>query len=207
MIKDLCGTGTYRNLVVLTTLWDTVSQHQGEVREEQLKSNFLQPLVQEGAKFMRYNRTLDSAQKALNHIVTLVPTTVWMEGIEESAAGPGHPGEANIIAKYKEEIAVLQAEMEAAQRSNVKLERDLAVEKAEIDQKVAKWHEKKVILVRGLETEMKARQNLKKAVEKDKKWRNKLEQDKIDWMRGQDGRSQSKEGSGNQFYSWFRAVR
>lgn len=174
--------------MILTTLWDTISQSQGEVREGQLKSNFLQPLVQEGAKFMRHNRTLDSAQRVLDHIVTLVPTTVRIaeeiraegKSLEEIASGSMHLGEVNLlIIKHREEIARFQAEMDAAKRLNDKLRRDLVVDKAEIDRGVAKWKENKATLTRGVETETKARQNLEKAVEEDRKLRAKLEQGMI----------------------------
>lgn len=76
MIKTLCGTGTYKNVVILTTLWDTVSLRQGELQEAQVRLNILQWLIQDGATFMRHDRTLSSAQRVLDYIFTLVPKIV-----------------------------------------------------------------------------------------------------------------------------------
>lgn len=73
MIKTLCGASTYKNVVILTTLWDTVSLRQGELQETQVRLNILQWLIQDGATFMRHDRTLSSAQRVLDYIFTLVP--------------------------------------------------------------------------------------------------------------------------------------
>ena len=41
MFKNLCGTESYKNVVVLTTSWDLVSKELGQKREAQLKSQTL----------------------------------------------------------------------------------------------------------------------------------------------------------------------
>lgn len=187
MFKELCGTDTYQNVVILTTFWDRVgSQQEGETRESELKLKFFQPLVQGGAKFMHHDRTSDSAQRVIDHIVTLVPVNVRIteeirvEGktLEQTAAGAVRREEVDLlIAQHKREIEGFQAEMDALKGSNSKLRQELAADKAEMEQKLAKWEEDKVNLQRGLETEKAERQKLQSTVDGQQQQYIKREQD------------------------------
>ncbi|KAJ3887090.1 P-loop containing nucleoside triphosphate hydrolase protein [Lentinula edodes] len=95
MFRNLCGPSAYRNIVVLTTFWDRVSAEEGLMREEQLKSTFFSDIVAGGARFMRHDRTAQSAREVIAHILTLSPTDVQIQeeirvdgkGLEETAAG------------------------------------------------------------------------------------------------------------------------
>ncbi|KAE9408493.1 P-loop containing nucleoside triphosphate hydrolase protein [Gymnopus androsaceus JB14] len=160
IFKELCGTGTYKNMVVLTTFWDKVSQQEGDKRELELRSNYFEPLVEGGATFMRHTNSLVSAQRVVEHISTLVPTNVQItkeireEGktLEETAAGSVRREEVDrLIAQHREEVAGIQAEMNALKSTNEEMRRELAQDKAEMQKKLATWEEERAKLARGLE--------------------------------------------------------
>ncbi|KAF8164269.1 P-loop containing nucleoside triphosphate hydrolase protein, partial [Mycena galopus ATCC 62051] len=148
MFKELCGTDSYRNVVVLTTFWDEVNETKGATREAQLKSKFFKALVDGGARFMRHDRTIESARAVLEHVHTLVPTNVGIvneirvEGktLEDTAAGSVRREEVErIITKHKEEVAELQAQMSAAQKSNLQAIQGLQDERAEMQKQLARF--------------------------------------------------------------------
>ncbi|KAJ7277726.1 P-loop containing nucleoside triphosphate hydrolase protein [Mycena rebaudengoi] len=146
MFKNLCGTETYKNVVVLTTFWDRVSNEEGVEREEELRSRFFKDLVDGGTRFMRFNRTMDSANKVLGHILTLAPTNVQIQeeirvdgkSLGETAAGSERRQEAErMISKHTEEIAELKAEIKTikqisdAARRTIEEERDKLLKEVE----------------------------------------------------------------------------
>ncbi|KAE9408491.1 Lipoxygenase [Gymnopus androsaceus JB14] len=160
MFRGICGADAYKNVAVLTTFWDKVDKEEGEKRELELKSNskFFQPLVQGGATFMRHIRTLDGAQKVLEHIFTLAPTKVQItkeireegKSLEETTAGSVHREEVErLIAKHKKELAGLQAEIIALKSSDSEMRRELSTEKAEMQRDLASWEEEIAKLVQG----------------------------------------------------------
>ena len=80
MFQSLCGMGTYKNVVVLTTFWDQVEATVGARREAQLQSNFFKELLQGGALFMRNDRTSKSAVALLDHVFNkLAPVTTQIQ--------------------------------------------------------------------------------------------------------------------------------
>ncbi|KAF8873368.1 P-loop containing nucleoside triphosphate hydrolase protein, partial [Gymnopilus junonius] len=121
MFQSLCGANNYKNVIVLTTFWDRVDvEEEGLKREEQLRSRYLKDLLDGGARFMRYNQTIRSAQRVLAHVMTLTPTNVdiqreiRMEGksLEDTAAGSVHREEVErIIAKHNKEVSELRTEL------------------------------------------------------------------------------------------------
>ncbi|KAF9058616.1 hypothetical protein BDP27DRAFT_1240552 [Rhodocollybia butyracea] len=56
MLKKLCGTDRYTNIVVLTTFWDILSKQEGEERERHIRNNFFRELLEGGAAYMRHDR-------------------------------------------------------------------------------------------------------------------------------------------------------
>lgn len=58
MFRKLCGANALPNVLLVTTFWDTVSQHEGDRRERELKSNdeFWGRMVKKGSKMKRWAR-------------------------------------------------------------------------------------------------------------------------------------------------------
>ncbi|KAF8907867.1 lipoxygenase [Gymnopilus junonius] len=170
MFRNLCGSKTYKNIVVLTTFWDQLaSEQEGLRREEQLESMFFKDLVEGGALFMRHDRTIKK---------------IRIEGkvLEDTAAGSVHREEVEkIIAKYKQEVVELKAEIEALKQGNISLRKELEEERAMIKEKGD--------LKKGLEEQRQDRERLKGKAVKDKedreKWQSEQERawaDKLDYQ-------------------------
>ncbi|KAJ7511404.1 lipoxygenase [Mycena galericulata] len=188
MFQELCGAGSYKNVVILTAFWDRVERKEGRKREQQLKSQFLKDLVAGGARFMRHNRTIEDALEVLQHVYTLAPVTpriavemgVNGKRLEDTAAGSVLRDEIDlIIAKHKDEIAGLKTEIRAIQRSNDALQQALQEERANLQQQLTRRENESLMLKKGLEGERKAREMLAEDVAKERgsraEWRNKKE--------------------------------
>lgn len=167
MFRSLCGSQTYKNVVVLTTFWDRVSEQEGAQREAELKESFFSDLVNGGACFMRHDRTIVSALQVLAYIFTLAPSIVRIqeeirvEGkeLEDTEAGSLHREEVEqLIAKHKKEMAELREELDAIKESNIiaKLEMELA--RAKLQSHLERWENERSELKRGLDEERKARE-------------------------------------------------
>ncbi|KAJ3873810.1 lipoxygenase [Lentinula edodes] len=169
MFQNLCGPSAYRNIVVLTTFWDRVSAEEGLMREEQLKFTFFSNIVAGGARFMRHDRTAQSAREVIAHILTLSPTDVQIQeeirvdgkGLEETAAGLVHREEVErVLEKHRQEIASLGKEISSIKQDNETLRRELEEEKEELQQRLARWESEKADLKKGLDDSLKSRERL-----------------------------------------------
>jgi hypothetical protein len=141
MFRNLCGTETYKNVVVLTTFWDRTDVQEGARREEQLKSGAFKDLVDGGSRFMRYDRTVESAGKVLGHILTLMPANIHIQEeirrdhkrLEDTAPGSVHREEVEcIIAKHVKEVDDLRAELVATRTANEAMRRELEADRAQV---------------------------------------------------------------------------
>ena len=110
MIRSLCGTDGFKNVVVLTTFWDQVRLEEATMRENVLKSRFFKTLVDGHARFMRHDQTVESTRHVLSHIYTLTPTILQIQQeiraggkrLEDTAAGSVHRTELErMIAKHR----------------------------------------------------------------------------------------------------------
>jgi hypothetical protein len=183
MFQNLCGPDASKNIIVLTTFWDRVTDEIGTQREKQLKETFFKQLVDCGACFMRHDRTFRSAQDVLRHILPLVPmdTLIGKEivddgkNLDQTAAGSVHSKDVEeIIAKHKNEMAGLTEEIVVTRKTNKALARELLTERAKLKDKLAKWENERLELKKGLEDKKNARVQLKAdEAEKElhKKWR------------------------------------
>lgn len=169
MFQNLCGPNAYGNIVVLTTFWDRVSAEEGLTREEQLKSTFFSNIVAGGARFMRHDRTAQSAREVIAHILTLSPTDVQIQeeirvdgkGLEETAAGLVHREEVELVLeKHRQEIMSLGKEISSIKQDNETLRRELEEEKEELQQRLAQWENEKADLKKGLDDSLKSRERL-----------------------------------------------
>ncbi|KIK57234.1 hypothetical protein GYMLUDRAFT_46492 [Collybiopsis luxurians FD-317 M1] len=178
MFKSLCGSETYKNVVVLTTFWDDKSaQTMGEKREEELKSKFCKPLADGGATFMRHDRTIPSTQKVLQYILTLVPTNVQItkeireegKALENTTAGSVRSAEVNqLIIQHKAEISELQAQLQLMIESRDEMREQLAKETADMQRKLERLENEKAELSMGLDNEKQARQKLEQKARQEK---------------------------------------
>jgi hypothetical protein len=171
MFRNLCGEENFKNVVVLTTFWDSVSNKEGEEREEQIKLKFFKDLFDGGAHFMRHNRTIESARNVLGHILTLVPTNVQiqeeirLEGkrLEDTAAGSVQREEVErMIAKHKAEVEELRVELVAMKTSDAAARRELEEERSKLQAVLARWETEKSDLKRGMDHERERRERIER---------------------------------------------
>ncbi|KIM43890.1 hypothetical protein M413DRAFT_370839 [Hebeloma cylindrosporum] len=176
MFRELCGKAAYKNVVVLTTYWDQLSTHEEGVRREaQLKSKYFAALVDGGAEFMRHDRTVESARAVLRHILPIPPAVTQIQkeirqegkALEDTGARSVHSKEVEAaLAKYKNEIANLTAEMARIQASNTAARRELELELAELRNSLAGREREQSELRKGLVEEREFRQRLEEKAEK-----------------------------------------
>ncbi|KAF8680685.1 hypothetical protein AX14_004503 [Amanita brunnescens Koide BX004] len=191
MFRNLCGEGGFKNVVVLTTFWDVISNEDGTKRETQLKSKFFKDLIDGGARFMQHDQSLGSAQEVLKHVFTLSPTNVKIQeeirvegkSLEDTAAGSVHRKEVeDLIAKHRKEVSELKAEMDEVRNTNATLAQDLKVERDKLERKLKEWESERDDLKKGLDQEKQAVAQLKVDAEVEKKNQEQWRQDKErDW--------------------------
>ncbi len=176
MFRNLCGTETYKNVVVVTTFWDNAGlEQQAAMREEELKSTAFRDLVDGGACFMRHDRTLESAQRVLQHILTLMPANVQIQkeirldgrSLENTSAGSVYREEMEkIIAKHNREVEELKSELAAVSESNVILRQELEEERARLQRELARWETEMSALKNGLDGVKRSQERLEANVVK-----------------------------------------
>jgi hypothetical protein len=168
MLRNLCGTETYKNVVVLTTFWDNAGPKERAVeREKELKSTAFKDLVDGGACFMHHDRTIESAQKVLKHTLTLMPANVQIQkeirldgkDLVNTSAGSAYREEMEaILAKHGEEVNKLRLQLRTVANSNEELRRELEEERAESQRERARWEEEMSRLKNGLDEMKKAQE-------------------------------------------------
>jgi hypothetical protein len=158
MFLELCGPEAYNNVVVLTTFWDEVPTDEGIEREAQFKSNGFANLAKGGAEFMRHDHTVESARTVLRHILPMPPTILQIQtemGIDglsliETAVGSELSKEIEKnLAKYKERIVELTAEMTVKKGDKVARQR-LETHLAGLRNSLATWEREYAELKKGL---------------------------------------------------------
>ncbi|OCH84446.1 hypothetical protein OBBRIDRAFT_741614, partial [Obba rivulosa] len=85
MFQKLCGSTTLQNVVIVTTMWDTVSEELGAQRERELMVKTFKPLLDDGAQMKRFNSGLTSATEIISYILFHDPIVLQIQ--EELAAG------------------------------------------------------------------------------------------------------------------------
>ncbi len=190
MFQKLCGTDTLRNVVVLTTFWDREDAAVADEREKQMQEKFFKGVVDGGARFMRHDRsTAASARAVLSYVVVaLAPviTQIQVEmGVEgraliDTAAGAVQREEIErVIAKHREEVAGLKAELDAVKAGNTAARRALEEELAGVRRQLGRWQAENAELKAGLQAQSARWQAesaaLKESVDKESGARRRLE--------------------------------
>ena len=73
MFKELCGRDNFENVVLVTTMWDEVSEDEGLEREEELVNVFWQSMITLGSSTHRFLFTAKSAWNIINTIPVSPP--------------------------------------------------------------------------------------------------------------------------------------
>ena len=73
MFKELCGRDNFKNVVLVTTMWDQVSEDEGLEREDELENVFWQSMIRLGSSTHRFLFTEKSAWEIINTISVSPP--------------------------------------------------------------------------------------------------------------------------------------
>ena len=155
MFRKLCGTDSLKNVVIVTTMWDKVTSEERPRREQELKSsdNLFKPLLDGGAVMMRHERTTETANKVISHLLrksSTVSRTVreLVEGKKTSettsAGGELHSDIEELMKKRREEMESFKAEMKLVAQT------ELAEEKQKMNHRLAKLMAELDELKRGI---------------------------------------------------------
>jgi hypothetical protein len=74
MLKRLCGDDAARNVVLVTTKWRNVTRSLGNEREQRLRKEWWNSLLDQGSRVARFEETRGSAWHIINLIVEKHPT-------------------------------------------------------------------------------------------------------------------------------------
>ncbi|KAL4078012.1 P-loop containing nucleoside triphosphate hydrolase protein [Scleroderma citrinum] len=73
MFKELCGRDNFKNVVLVTTMWDEVLEDVGLQREKELQSEFWKTMIRLGSTTRRFHLTEESAWEIINTISASLP--------------------------------------------------------------------------------------------------------------------------------------
>ncbi|KAI6125851.1 hypothetical protein EDD16DRAFT_1702963 [Pisolithus croceorrhizus] len=68
MFKELCGRDNFKNVILVTTMWDDVTEEVGLARERELHSDFWGAMIVLGSTTHRFEGTSESAWKIINSL-------------------------------------------------------------------------------------------------------------------------------------------
>ena len=79
MLRELCGDGALKNVILVTNMWGKAPVDVGEAREKQLTTNFFRPALDKGAQLARHNNTVQSAHDIIRHIMKYQPIALQIQ--------------------------------------------------------------------------------------------------------------------------------
>ena len=91
MFNELCGRGNLRNIVLVTTMWDEVSEDVGLWREKELQSDFWQWMTRLGSTTHRFLLTEESARNIIGTISGSLPDERRLPQIQREVVDENKP--------------------------------------------------------------------------------------------------------------------
>ncbi|KAI6042170.1 hypothetical protein EDC04DRAFT_3058955, partial [Pisolithus marmoratus] len=73
MFKELCGKENFKNVILVTTMWDEVTEEVGSAREKELQSDFWRSMITLGSSVHRFDGTMESAWKIIDSLSVAPP--------------------------------------------------------------------------------------------------------------------------------------
>lgn len=73
MFRELCGKENFKNVVLVTTMWDEVTEEVGSARENELQSDFWRSMINLGSTIHRFDGTVESAWKIISCLSVAPP--------------------------------------------------------------------------------------------------------------------------------------
>lgn len=145
MFKELCGRDSLKNVVLVTTKWDSVDPQVGLDREKELKENWWKDMMDVGCRLERHNGKAHSAQAIIRKMLPRSSTVLQMQrelvdekkNLSETTAGKTIVGELKLLQiKNKGEIQKTIADLTT--EHDKKVARLLKMAKRELEEANAK---------------------------------------------------------------------
>ena len=85
MFEELCGADALQNVILITTMWNQVKGDVGSRREDQLRTEFWQPMMSRGCRMARFSLTHESAWEVIDKfdISARRPVKIQKEMVDE----------------------------------------------------------------------------------------------------------------------------
>lgn len=172
LFRKICGDEAMKHVIIVTTMWDTVSPNKGESRLQELQNEYFSDAMRHGVRVMRHNNTDESA---INVLVQLLGKDVkpralriqremvdYRSQVVDTGAGKELMNQLGAEAKKLEKDASEKEREERRLEEELKLAHEglssLGVEREELKEDIRR-------LRAALEKVKKERNNLKKALD------------------------------------------
>jgi len=127
MFQELCGEEAYPNVLIVTNMWSSVTEEDGNAREHELatKQIFFKPILDKQAKMLRHDNTQKSTHKIIQNLVEKHPVVLQIQrelgegmDITQTAAYTQLDKEmSQLMAQHQKDLEALREEMAEAERS------------------------------------------------------------------------------------------
>ena len=122
LFHKLCGDESLKNVVLVTSWWESTGEVEGRRREEELEHRYWEPLLALGARSRRHYNTVESAQELVLSMVEHSPVPVKLQTelakgkkLADTPAGAlVNASLHKVIKKQKAELAELKRSMQSA---------------------------------------------------------------------------------------------
>jgi len=143
IFTSLCGQRAMPNVILATTMWDKVDEHEGGAREEELKSGLWREMVANGCKIARFRGTYESAWNIIGGRSERSDAAVLLQRevvddqlrLNETQAGVALNKELEQLIRIRRDAARMLEE-QAKKQNNGLLVQQLNERKAQIDENI-----------------------------------------------------------------------
>jgi DNA segregation ATPase FtsK/SpoIIIE-like protein len=154
MFEMLCGIGALQNVILVTTMWDTVDESAGSEREKELRAKFWKSMIASGSQVARFGQTYSAAWQILRRFPGVGrPLRLQVEMVDEqkplvqTAAGFAlFQWLDHLLAHFRAMIAKLRQRLRDIPTGS-EFSADLLREAFTVQDNFNKAHEQKALLV------------------------------------------------------------
>lgn len=149
MFQKLCGEKCLQNVVIVTNMWGEVDPKVGIAREEELREEFFKSVLDKGARMVRHEGTVPSAEAIVQLFFDNTPLPLRFQeelvdenkDISETDAGEELNREINAqIKKHQEEMVTLREDLEQAMKDkDEETRKELEIEAQKVQRQIEKF--------------------------------------------------------------------
>ncbi|KAJ2926163.1 hypothetical protein H1R20_g10947, partial [Candolleomyces eurysporus] len=152
VFRELCGSSTLKNVVIVTNMWGAVTLEAGSARERGLATDdtFFKPALDKGAQMMRHDYTVDSAQTIIRYFFDNNPVVLQIQrelvdekkDILQTSAGMEMNKQLSAeLERHRKEMKELMEEWKAAGDVKEQEAQELEVEREQLQKEIDRIRE------------------------------------------------------------------